>query len=748
MLQSRWSRWMFVLVTMYVVGAAIAISLLLAKQTIIGQLIGALTDGLTAVWLFKGAYQMWSVRKTRWVAGIGSSLIVAGVVARLLLTGYTSWALVIVGVWVMGAAFLGTVQLIRAAPQLIIAAPLLLAVVSVFELGVDPGTVTETMMKQMSVTGATWEAILSFAVAILVILILMVPVLGFSYVLRINYKAGAQAALILIAFSLGIHFLGHALGEDAPLFLRTLASVSAGLTGIALSGMCLVLPESIRGLARITIDEAVRMKLPVVLIGGVMILLPALALFRDPKEKLQYHMQSYLNWSLIVIGIVFSLVTILLACWTVTNDVKQKQIFMTASKPISRFQYLVGRWLGIGLLNLTLVLIAGAGVYVFHEVVKTGPALNERPGKPSKYNVDRLNMHNEVLTARRTIRPAPRNMDVLKAIFDKRLKALRIENPDKWGKMEDPVENLPAQGFVDIQTHVKKTWHTVSPGNARTYVFKNLQRAKRFDKYVVLRYKPQVAKTPEDQLLRLRFIIHNGRDLRSLKVPANQVSLLKIPVWAIDPDTHELAIRIENHTIQPKVSVQEGQFIVHRMGFTVSFDPGKGLELLYRVDNFAPNFIRSIMLIWIQLLFVSMFGLMAGTFLGFPVAALLSLVVFVTYMSSFIHTSLQSYEVLDIHDLSYWAIARDSLSTLWNRITELEFFAAFRAVLRIIGHLFMLVTPSFSEFQPAPLLSEGRVVPWPMVGRAYLQLGVAWTGVVAVLAWLIFRKRELARITV
>jgi len=47
-----------------------------------------------------------------------------------------------------------------------------------------------------------------------------------------------------------------------------------------------------------------------------------------------------------------------------------------------------------------------------------------------------------------------------------------------------------------------------------------------------------------------------------------------------------------------------------------------------------------------------------------------------------------------------------------------------------------------------PLVSDGRLVPTSMVTRALFWSGFVWTGLTGLIGWLIFRGRELARVTV
>ena len=66
------------------------------------------------------------------------------------------------------------------------------------------------------------------------------------------------------------------------------------------------------------------------------------------------------------------------------------------------------------------------------------------------------------------------------------------------------------------------------------------------------------------------------------------------------------------------------------------------LEVLYQADSFGANFLRVVFLILARLIFLACLGILASSFLSFPVAILLCLVIFFTgTISGFIIDSLR-----------------------------------------------------------------------------------------------------------
>jgi len=151
---------------------------------------------------------------------------------------------------------------------------------------------------------------------------------------------------------------------------------------------------------------------------------------------------------------------------------------------------------------------------------------------------------------------------------------------------------------------------------------------------------------------------------------------------------------------------------------------------------------------WVRLAFLAMLGLAAGSFLGFPVASLLCLLVYVAASSSgFINESLSSYAAVsgETHSVGQWVAVPLRVA---GQLGAGEVGEAVKTVIGSVGGLFMLLIPSLSTYDAVNNITDGRLVPPRVVGEAVLWVGVIWTGVVAAIGWWIFRNRELAAVTV
>ncbi len=274
------------------------------------------------------------------------------------------------------------------------------------------------------------------------------------------------------------------------------------IVGLLLIRLLLSPGWAILGIARTLVDEAVRMKIAMVFIVVLVLLLPMLPLTMDSNDMLKYRIQTFLSWSLMVTSVLLGLMTIFLAAGTICNELNRRQIFLTMTKPVSRVQYLLGKWLGIALLNLLLVAVCGGGIYVFTMVLTAQPA---------KDTYDRRAVEDEVLAARRAESPVPKDPDMLRKRFEQRVEYLRQKGVEGYGSEKDPISALPDDKRKEIQQQIIRQWYTLEPFTRTTYVFKNLKAAREIGGTVQLRINPR-PNGPTNGFVRIQ-ISANGKPL-------------------------------------------------------------------------------------------------------------------------------------------------------------------------------------------------------------------------------------------
>jgi ABC-type transport system involved in multi-copper enzyme maturation permease subunit len=514
---------------------------------------------------------------------------------------------------------------------------------------------------------------------------------------------------------------------NLPIAIEGIWTMSVGFyLGLLLLRLLLSPGWPICGIARTLINEAICMKVPLIFLVLLALFIPILPLVIDPHDFLKYRIQTFLTASMIVVSLMLSLLTIFLAVGTISYEVSQRQIFLTMSKPVGRAQYLLGKWVGIAALNLLLVAVCGVAIYNFTRLLA-----NSTPRDAQ----DKQHVDQQILVARVSQKPNAVSDVQMENLYLDRLAQLRVENPDRYGQTDDPESDLSPTLRKQIQRAVISRWYSLGPRSTNTYVFKGLGEATRIGETIQLRLKPKATSTTADGFVHLRLRV-NSRPYPIPPLADDNYHVFDIDSRQVDPfGKLELQIRnaVMNNRNQP----------------SISFNAKDGIEVFYKVDSFEANLIRSMAILWLRLIFLAMLGLAAGSFLTFPVACLLCAMIYVTAASSgFITESLESYAAFPKDDLPWFQRIVGVPELVISNIADGKWWDGFKVIIRLLGSSFMMLIPSFARYNPTPLLSDGRLVSNNMLAYAALWIGVVWTGVVALIGYVIFRTRELARITV
>jgi hypothetical protein len=518
--------------------------------------------------------------------------------------------------------------------------------------------------------------------------------------------------------------------------------LATGLTGI--SGMaagCVVGLSAIRlalsgtsgitGVARTVIDEAVRMRAALVLLVLLVLLIPTLPLVLDHAERLAYRMQFFISWALGGTGLILSLLTIFLACGSVCGDIDSNRIHMTLVKPLHRWEYLVGKWLGMTLFNLLMVGLAGAGTFTFVRVLASTQATNQ---------ADQDTVVQQILTARTEIWPEHANPEEYVAAVAGAMKQLQTDDPDAFARN-------PSAARRRIQQDYDWQWHTVTPDAVSTYVFRGLTAGHYTANSLAivaptiqLQLKPRVNNVDID-LADVRFAMwlndrpwpmrdgaHVEQTLASLAI-----HVLEVPTDFVD-NTGTLKLTVANRNLVPAGETRPT---------AITFSPGDGLKVLERGGTFAANFVRCLAIIWIKLAMVGAAAVAAATFLGFPTAILLSLVIYFAALGSgFLREALGLYNV----------VAETALGSVTERLVlagrmagEFRLYESCRMLLGFVTDLVLWVIPAFSDYDAVGNLATGIVIPPTQVLSCLLKIGVFYPLILGLAGWAIFERRDLVR---
>ncbi len=472
-------------------------------------------------------------------------------------------------------------------------------------------------------------------------------------------------------------------------------------------------PNQILAVAHTVIKEASRSKLSLLFIVLLLITLPLLPIFLDPEAPLRYRIQTFISRSVGFTFVIAAIMTLLLSCATVAFEIRDKQIWHLVTKPLSRWNYLVGKWLGVVTVNLILLLVAGVATFTFIQYLRTTPVA---PGIEGY--LDRVQVDSEVLVARAARKPTYQRMtqEQLRARIDQ-----YVENDPELSQMDEVPLATRRRIADDLIKGFSAAQRTVPAMGERTYVFEGLQDARRANAAITLRYRFFILRSDEHENYPVGFVFNGDASTAHVRdyVPTMSHVVMVGPDMVREDGT--MAVTIVNLYEPPP---NQGY------GF-INFEE-KDFEVLYKVANFEGNFFRAILIALIKLSFLSMLGIACSTFLSFPVACLLSFTIFIGgSLGPFLAMAIDIYEPMDAQFVD-WSDLGAAVLWLWQ------------SFITLLGKGLVFTLGAFGEFSPTQDLVEGKLIPWYRVVWGVLVLGGVWSGAALVIGYTVIRSRQLA----
>lgn len=460
--------------------------------------------------------------------------------------------------------------------------------------------------------------------------------------------------------------------------------------------------------ARQMIAEGVRMKLALVflfLIGAVVLGLP----FSTTKgSSITDAVQSFMSYGLTATGVMLGMLTIFLSR-SISDELVHRQIFLVTTKPIPRWQYVLGKWLGITLLNGAFLAVSTLTVYsMVHYIRWTHPPIDGR--------FDMVQLDNEVLAARHSI-PMKRldfTQDA-KLEFDRNLEE---------GLYQDVPQFNPDAEKKRLASKYDARWRIVGPGDFRTFEFQNVLCDRTKEKYIQLRYKTEVTQYAPDEVLRAIWRFgdpYKGTPQYEVHVKhvVGRFQTVRFPADAVAEDRSLSAIfyNVNPYEGEPQYyNIQE-------------FRSSDGVEVLFPVGGFGWNLVRTVTVIFCKLMFLAAVSVFMVTVFSFPVACLTSFTVYVLAgMRQFL------FDALDL--------ASSDQAGMFSNVKE---FA-----LRSMAHIFNMlswVIPDFARFDPVETFVAGRNVSLVWVLQAVSELVLLKAVIILGLAMILFYRREVAELS-
>jgi len=415
--------------------------------------------------------------------------------------------------------------------------------------------------------------------------------------------------------------------------------------------------------------------------------------------------QSFMSYAFSATALLLGMLTIFMSR-SVSDELTDRQIFLVMTKPIPRWQYIAGKWLGI--ITLSSVFLAGAGLTTYgmvQYIKRTQPPIDKM------YDLDELNT--EVLVARHSVKTKVPDFTIeAKAEYERNLEEGIYENQPNF-KPEDELRRLLAKH--------EAMWRVVGPEEGRIFEFENVRLDRERQNYLNLRFKTEVSGYPPDEIFRSAWLVGNvfkstAEYQINVRNRVGRFHVLKIPADAVAADG-TLTVRFFNRNPYPG----EPQF--HNV---INFRKADEVEVLFVVGSFEGNILRLLTLIWCKLAFLAALGVLMTTMFSFPVAALASFTLYaLAGASKFI---MESFDLASADYTTMWSSAKEFV------VQGLQF----------IYTTILYVLPDFARYDAVEQLVNGRNVSLAWVLQGIVELGLLKTGFVLGLAMLLYYRRELA----
>ncbi len=462
-------------------------------------------------------------------------------------------------------------------------------------------------------------------------------------------------------------------------------------------------------IARHMIAEGIRMKLALVFLVLIGLVVLGLPFSISGDSSLTGAVQSFMSYGLSATGVLLGMLTIFMSR-SLADELVGHQIFLVMTKPVSRWQYVLGKWLGMTILNAAFLLCSGVTIYgMVHYIKRTHPPIDDR--------YDKAELNNEVLVARHAVRcTLPDFTKPAEMEFEQNLEE---------GLYDSVPDFDPAVEKARLASKYEARWRVVGPLQMRVFEFENVLCDRSPDNHVQIRYKTDVSDYASDEIFRALWVFGDPfMGARQVSRPVRQVvgryHTVHVPADSV-ADDHTLTAYFYNE------NPYEGEPQYRNI---IEFRKSNEVAVLFIVGSFEWNLVRLHILMLCKLMFLGAVALLMTTVFSFPVACLASFTIYVLAGTrSFIE------EALDF--------SSDDFATMFTSMKE--FFV--QLMMQVYNVIYWII-PDFAKFDAVESLVNGRNVSLVWVLQAVFGLVLVKTVIVLGLAILLFHRREVAEVSV
>ena len=447
--------------------------------------------------------------------------------------------------------------------------------------------------------------------------------------------------------------------------------------------------------ARNTIAQAVRMKVAVVVIVLLLVLLPVMSFIMVGDGTLVGKLQTFASYGMSLVGILLCVLTISMSAYTLTSDLKLKQIFLVVSKPVCRYQILIGKFIGIAILDMVLLVVFSSIIF---GLLVAMPHLSDA----SPHEIEAADR--EFFTARIGLSEQIDKEEIEKTAIK------RYQELERTGGL--PSDMNPERILKELRGQELLKRRVVESGAQKVWEFENV-RPVAGTKVVFVRYKLRVNGGYEGMQVKGAWLIGDQRQQEQFGP-----GVWDSPIYRLDTSDaldmfHEFEVPVDAIADDGYLAVMFSNLFVN--GATVI---PKEMEVLYKAGSFGANFTRVSLMLLARLIFLTVLGVSLSTWLSFPVTIMVCFVIFfVGTINGF---------VLD----SFGYIEAKGIMMLYN--------FTFKPLLWLFPRL-------DGDFNPTRFMISARLLSWSFLGQVYGVMVVAKSTVLLIIGFWIFSNKEIAR---
>jgi len=453
--------------------------------------------------------------------------------------------------------------------------------------------------------------------------------------------------------------------------------------------------HSVWAVARNTIAQAVRMKVAVIIIILLVILLPLMSVIMVGDGTLQGKLQTFVSYGLSLTSLLLCFLTIAVSTYTLTNDIKRMEIHLVVTKPIRRFEILVGKFLGVVILDVLLLSVFAGVIYCLTLVI---PRLSEA-GADELAKAGR-----EFFTAR---------VSLSADVDEEKIDMLAKQAYEKLQRNRQLPEMMTKEEILsELRGRERTLARAVEPGGQRVWEFENI-RPSDPNETLFVRYKYEASVDPPDYRVHGTWLIGDYRQL--------QYGLGNSPIVRVERT--ELVRTFHEFEVSAEVVAPDGYLALvfaNNPYLNMTTIIPQEVQVLLKTGSFGGNYIRVVLLILTRLIFLAAFGISVSTWLSFPVAILICTVVFfVGTINGFV---LESFDYL-------------------GQGASIIYSVTLRPILWLL--------PRFDgEFNPTQYMISAEVLGWEFLGRIYVAMVLVKSVLLLLFGMWVFSNREIAKIVV